>query len=61
MRKRSSLVLIALAVVLGTAGTGAFSSAETDRSVSVAVVGEEGVSVGYAPVRSTRHTARPWH
>ena len=50
MRKRSSLVLIALAVVLGTAGTGAFSSAETDRSVSVAVVDDDEAYVGYDPI-----------
>jgi hypothetical protein len=50
MRKRVSLVLIALAVVLGTAGSGAFSSAETDRSVSVAVVDDDEAYVGYDPV-----------
>jgi len=43
MRKRVSLVLIALAVVLGTVGSKAFTSAETDCGgigVSATVLGE---------------------
>lgn len=50
MRKRASIVLFAFAVLLGTVGTGAFSTTEAERGVNVRVVDDEEAYVGYDPV-----------
>lgn len=50
MRKRASIVLFAFAVLLGTVGTGAFSTTEAERGVNVTVVDDEEAYVGYDPV-----------
>ena len=47
MRKRSWLLLLALALVVGVTGTGGFSAAEADRNVAVAVTDDENAYVGY--------------